>query len=132
MAYAGCPAGNSGIPAIESMPIPQNINVMVRAGTNTSNHAMTTCCAPNRVQIVDGCYLWCEVPRHYFNTSAGRDGVSGAMRQCIRAANRGRNNTDESVITGWQFNAAGRTAGAGMVKQMGLWALLVSGLVDCL
>ncbi len=124
----GCPGGNSALPAIETLPIPQNINVMVRTGTNTSNYAMTTCCAPKRVQIADGCYLWCEVPPRYFNNSADHDAVMYSMSACIRAANRGKNLTDESVITGWQFNAAAR-AGTGTAKLVAIWALLVSGLI---
>ena len=72
---------------------------MIRTGTNTSNDATTTCCAPSRVQIVDGCYLWCEVPRRYFNGSASRGDVSGSMSLCVRAANRGKDTSGESVIT---------------------------------
>ncbi len=124
-----CPGGNSAVPDLRSLPIPQNINVMVRTGTNTSNPAMSTCCAPNRVQIVDGCYLWCEVPRRYFNGSTSQSGVTSSLMSCIRAANRGRNNTDESIITGWQFNTGARAAGTtATAKQIGLWVLLVSGL----
>ncbi len=40
----------------------------------------------------------------------------------------GKNDSSESLITGWQFNAGERT-GAGTAKQMGLWVLLVSALV---
>jgi hypothetical protein len=46
----------------------------------------------------------------------------------IRAANRGADTSGESVITGWQFNAGGRT-GAGTAKQMALRVLLVSALM---
>ncbi len=128
MATATYPGDNSAIPAIESLPIPQNINVMVPTGTNTSNYAMTTCCAPSRVQIVDGCYLWCEVPRRYFNNSASHNDVTSSMLACIRAANRGKDTSGESVITGWQFNAGGKI-GAGTVRQVGVWVLLVSALM---
>ncbi|KAG7285286.1 hypothetical protein NEMBOFW57_009908 [Staphylotrichum longicolle] len=125
MANSSCPGGNSALPSIVTLPIPQNINVMVRTGTNTSNLAMSTCCAPSRVQIVDGCYLWCEVPRRYFNGSSNRDNVMFEMGACIRATNSGSNITNDSVITGWQFNAGARAGPAGMAKQIGLWNFAV-------
>jgi hypothetical protein len=112
------------MPAIESLPIPQNINAIVLPGTNTSDPAMVTCCAPNRVQIVDGCYLWCEIPASYF---VGSDdaGARSATSSCLEEHGR---NYKESRITGWQFNA-GTRAGAGSAKQLGLWALALSGVV---
>lgn len=131
MANSSCPLGNSALPSIVTLPIPQNINVMVRMGTSTSNLAMSTCCAPSRVQIVDGCYLWCEVPRRYFNGSSSRDDVMFEMAACITATNTGRNITNDSVITGWQFNTGAR-AGTGTAKGIGLWVLLVSGFLHVL
>jgi hypothetical protein len=112
------------MPAIESLPIPQNINAIVLPGTNTSDPAMVTCCAPNRVQIVDGCYLWCEIPASYLD---GTDdaGARSATSSCLEEHGR---NYKESRITGWQFNA-GTRAGAGSAKQLGLWALALSGVV---
>ncbi|KAM7210260.1 hypothetical protein V8F06_014354 [Rhypophila decipiens] len=42
--------------------IPQNINVVMLGGSNNTLEAMTNCCAPNYVQVLDGCYLWCKIP----------------------------------------------------------------------
>ena len=121
-----CPLGPSGVPAIAALPVPQNINVVVRPGVSTTKEAMAACCAPSRVQIVDGCYLWCEIPARYFNHSANHDTVVQQMTSCIRAENKGKNTTDEAIGTGFQFNAAGRV---GVVRGVGVWVLLVSGLV---
>ena len=91
---------------------------------------MSRCCAPSRVQIVDGCYLWCEVPQRYFDGSTDESGVTYSFLACIRTANIGRNATDESIMTGWQYNTGARAAGTmATAKQMGLWLLLVSGLM---
>lgn len=112
------------MPAIEALPIPQDINVIALPGTNTSDPAMVTCCAPNRVQIVDGCYLWCEIPASYFN-GTDDEGAQQGTSSCLRVNGR---NYNESRITGWQFNAAAR-AGTGSAKQLGLWMLALSGLI---
>ncbi len=130
MANATC-LGNSAIPDIHNLPIPQNINVMVRAGSNASNYAMEVCCTPSRVQVAQGCYLWCEVPSRYFNGSTRKEDVAQEMSACVRVA-MGTNLTDnESRITGWQFNAGAR-AGIATAKQIVFWALLVSGLISLL
>ncbi len=119
--------GPTAMADISTMPIPQNINVFVRPGNDTANIAMTNCCAPSRVQIVDGCYIWCEIPKRYFNNTKDHGTISAEMSSCMRAVNRGLNDTkDVPTITGSQFNAAGRV---GMVKGLGAWVLLVSGLV---
>jgi hypothetical protein len=119
-----CP--NPAIPAIESLPIPQDINLMIIPGTNKQDPAMTLCCEPNPVQIVNDCWLWCEIPASYWvNGTASNDAVQQATGACLRT--NGRNLT-ESRITGWQFNAGGRV-GAGSVRSVGLWVLALSGLV---
>ena len=127
---ATCPGGDSAIPDAFSLPIPQNINVMVRTGSNASNHAMEVCCAPNRVQVTTGCpYLWCELPRRFFNESSDPAYVGVKVSACLRSA---ANFTDgDSRGTVFQFNAGAR-AGTATAKQMGLWVLLVSGLISYL
>ncbi|KAK4152740.1 hypothetical protein C8A00DRAFT_44226 [Chaetomidium leptoderma] len=122
MANTTCPSDM--IPAIESLAIPQDINVMVIPGTDTSNPPMVTCCAPNRVQIIDRCWLWCELPQSYLNGSTQED-ARGATSTCLRINGR---NSNESKITGWQFNTAGRTERSS-AKQIGLWVLALSGLI---
>ncbi len=127
-ANATCPGGDSAIPDAFALPIPQNINVMVRTGSNVSNHAMEVCCAPNRVQVTTGCpYLWCELPRRYFNESSDPASVGSKVSACL-----GTNFADgDSRGTVFQFNAGAR-AGTATTKQMGLWVLFVSGLISYL
>ncbi|KAK4154933.1 hypothetical protein C8A00DRAFT_13994, partial [Chaetomidium leptoderma] len=48
---------------------PYDTNLMIIPGTSTSDPAMVTCCAPNRVEKVDDCWLWCELPQSYFNNT---------------------------------------------------------------
>ena len=122
-----CPSEDSAIPDIHNLPIPQNINVMVNAGSNISDHAMQVCCAPNPVHVTEGCpYLWCEVPQQYFhNGSARHDDVISSMSACLGDAGRGNSTGGESRGTSWQFNSGSRP-GTATAKQVGVWVLLVS------
>ena len=90
---------------------------------------MRLCCAPNRVQIVDGCYLWCEIPKAYFNNT-DKNGAMSGFAACLTVQKRITNNT-ELKITGYQFNAAARP-GMGSATQIGLWVLALSGLIYAL
>ena len=66
MANITCPPRNQ-LPTPSS--IDSDVNYVLRAGTNTSDPAMTACCAPNPVNFIDGCFLWCEYPNRYSNDS---------------------------------------------------------------
>ncbi|KAK3905730.1 hypothetical protein C8A05DRAFT_12486 [Staphylotrichum tortipilum] len=112
----------SSSPLLSSLPIPQNINVVSTPGNDTSWPGMVVCCTPNPVQIVNGCYLWCEVPARYFNGTSSRDAESDVMSCVMRNAN----DEDGGRILGVAFNAAPRV---GAVKWMGVWGLVVSGVV---
>ena len=68
MENATCPPRNQ-LPTHGNLPIADDIDYVLRAGTNTSDLAMTACCAPNPVNFVDGCFLWCEYPNRYSNES---------------------------------------------------------------
>ena len=68
MANVTCPPRNQ-LPTHGNLPIADDIDYVLRAGTNTSDLAMTACCAPNPVNFVDGCFLWCEYPNRYSNES---------------------------------------------------------------
>jgi hypothetical protein len=115
----------SEMPGIDSLPIPQNINVVSTPGNDTAYPPMASCCAPNRVQIVDGCYLWCEIPKSYFN-GTDNDGAGSAFSTCLRL----RRGDDDAVrITGYQFSAAAARPGVGSAKQIGVWVLALSGLI---
>jgi len=112
------------IPDFVNLPIPQNINVVATPGNDTSYPPMKACCEPNRVQIVDGCYLWCEMPKRYFN-GTDKDSARSSFSSCLVFQ---QGNTTDRRITGYQLNAATRP-GLGSAKQVGLWALALSGLI---
>ncbi|KAK4206485.1 hypothetical protein QBC37DRAFT_434863 [Rhypophila decipiens] len=50
-------------PDIRSIPtLPKDINIAMIGGENVSHPAMVRCCYPNHVQLLDSCYLWCQIP----------------------------------------------------------------------
>jgi hypothetical protein len=114
------------IPALSSLPIPQDINVVAVPGTNTSNSAMKKCCEPNTVQIVNGCWLWCEIPDRYVHNMSSKYDTIAVVDNCLQF---NRNNND-SRMSDYHFveNVGGR-AGAVSVKGLGAWVLALSGLV---
>lgn len=50
------------------LPIPKGINYAATQGRNGSESWMVKCCAPNPVSLVDGCYVWCELPKTQITT----------------------------------------------------------------
>lgn len=73
----------SGVPL--DLPIPKGINYGATQGRNGSEPWMVKCCAPNPVSLVDGCYVWCELPKARITTLpdgkrvATLEAVSGPM-----------------------------------------------------
>ncbi|KAB5586294.1 hypothetical protein GE09DRAFT_1049259 [Coniochaeta sp. 2T2.1] len=123
MANTSCP--DDALPDVKSLPIPQNINVMVAPGSDASFPPMVTCCQPNPVQVVDHCTLWCELPKSYFDKGESRGDVDNKAASCLRLHG---GNTTWPKISGFQLNAGGRT-GSWTVKQASIMALALSGLV---
>ncbi|KAL1896311.1 hypothetical protein Sste5346_004694 [Sporothrix stenoceras] len=107
-----CPPGDQ-IPAIGNLPIPTGIAVVAIPGSNISDHAMVTCCAPRPVNIANGCYEWCQVT----------DANITNFTSCLDL--NGRDNSS-TVTTYRHSNAAGTAAATVTVAQIGLWALFVS------
>jgi hypothetical protein len=124
VANATCPPRTS-LPDIQNLPIPQNINVMVTPGNDTSYRPMEICCEPSNVQIADGCYLWCELPERYFN-GTDKEGARASSSSCMSFE---RLESDGRRIIGWQMNGVGARPAGGSAKQIGLWVLALSGLV---
>lgn len=114
MSNVTCPPGNT-LPEIASLPIPQNIPVIVIPGSNASDVSMVNCCYPEPVAVADSCYEWCEVPK---NTSVMEFG------NCLRI--NGKTNNQSSIV-GFQSDAP--PAPSATIMKLGLWTLLVSGLV---
>ncbi len=97
---------------------------------------MVACCTPSRVQIVDGCYVWCEIPSRYYGADGkeSKDAARGELSSCLRLGRNsdgvvnGSSSAEEhgGRIVGFQMNGVGRTKG---VRGVGVWALAVTGLV---
>ncbi|KAB5522869.1 hypothetical protein GE09DRAFT_1154428 [Coniochaeta sp. 2T2.1] len=124
---ANCPSDS--IPAIESLPVPHDINLMIIASTNASSpqkDQMVTCCKPNQVQVVNDCWLWCEIPKAYYDKYHGdKDAVRDGTSACVRGSS---NTTSAPAIQGWQFNTGTRT-GICSGKEMAVVVLALSGLI---
>ncbi|KAK1765279.1 hypothetical protein QBC33DRAFT_545074 [Phialemonium atrogriseum] len=110
-----CPANNS-IPALESLPLPKDINYVITPGDNPKDKAVVACCAPNSVNLVDSCYLWCETSSQYSNKSDTLSQFGGCLRQ----------NNRTTAITA--FHEAGAASRAPTVAGVAV-AALVAGLM---
>ncbi|KAB5582836.1 hypothetical protein GE09DRAFT_1211457 [Coniochaeta sp. 2T2.1] len=120
-----CPTDR--IPDIVSLPVPQNINLIIVPGSDATYPSMVSCCQPNKVEIVTRCWLWCEIPKSVFN-GTDEKGAQYLTKICLK--NHGRESNDlAGSITGWQFNAGIRAGTAGTMKQMDVWMLSISGWI---
>ncbi|KAI0406965.1 hypothetical protein F4802DRAFT_61494 [Xylaria palmicola] len=50
------------LPSFESLPVPRDIPVGGLVRRNDTLLAMQLCCAPNPVNAIGDCVLWCEIP----------------------------------------------------------------------
>lgn len=87
---------------------------------------MTNCCAPNPVNLVNNCYLWCQLPPSQLYVDS--DGLlTSDFDDCLRANGL---NIDETPISGYHyFNGAGMVAPT--IKGVWVWALFVVGALGC-
>ncbi|KJR82130.1 uncharacterized protein SPSK_03711 [Sporothrix schenckii 1099-18] len=113
-----CP-GAGVLPDLESLPIPHDVPVAVIPGTNASEPDMVACCSPNAVHVVEGCYLYCQAPPANPDLSS--------FGNCLTVNHRDLN---KSRILGFSNDAApgGHTSPSMTMAQLGVWALLVSGV----
>lgn len=105
------------MPDADSLPIPHDVRVAVVPGTNTSAAWMIDCCYPNAVNLVEGCYLYCVVPKNMTNVSV--------FAECLQVHGR---NLNESNIVIISSDAPGFKAPTMSVMQLGILALAVSGI----
>lgn len=127
-------------PAILGIPeIPKDINVAMIGGTDVAHPAMVHCCWPNHVQLLNGCFLWCQIPepRPDEKDSLGQpkvkfehaDDIFGNFTTCLRS-DSGYNTSVNLAIQGNIPNMAGervRPPRLGSFVAMGL--LVAAGLV---
>ncbi|KAK4035076.1 hypothetical protein C8A01DRAFT_18206 [Parachaetomium inaequale] len=57
---SSCPTGEASIPT-SFASIPTNISYVAVPGQNVTERWMVRCCEPYPVQLVDGCWEWCQI-----------------------------------------------------------------------
>lgn len=115
----------SGVPL--DLPIPKGINYGATQGRNGSEPWMVKCCAPNPVSLVDGCYVWCELPKARITTLP--DGKkSSDFGSCLRT--NGRDRDEESGVL-FELNAAssGTKTAKVTTKALGVWMVAMAGTI---
>ncbi|KAI1149596.1 hypothetical protein F4825DRAFT_453278 [Nemania diffusa] len=103
----------NSFPSFESLNVPKHVSV---GGLSTSNDtllAMQICCAPNPVNAVGDCVLWCEIP-----SNSTKDGWTACTAQYVKEAH------------GVAYQSEGTTTTAIRPTMIGIVtiALLISGL----
>lgn len=119
----GHPDRMTSIPDIKGIEtIPQNINVVMVGASNDTLQAMTSCCAPHYVQVLDGCYLWCKLPgpEHV-------DNIHSNFTSCLDGNGMAR--TGRLIVGGNIPNAGERVGPAVTSVGLGLWGLVVVGVL---
>ncbi|KAH6848409.1 hypothetical protein B0I37DRAFT_163831 [Chaetomium sp. MPI-CAGE-AT-0009] len=108
--------------------IPNGIPFIIVPGNNTEARYMTECCAPNKVNLVIGCYMWCEIPDRYLLRNGDSD-----IHLCI-SDNGWPENNDSTVLymePGHDSESgAGRVVGRMGVMGLGVWGLLLAGFLS--
>lgn len=115
----------NAVPA--DLPIPKGINYAATQGRNGSEPWMVKCCAPNPVSLVDGCYVWCELPKTQITTL--KDGKKNTdFLNCIRV--NGRGNDERSPVI-YELNApsGGERTARVTTKALGVWMIGMAGVV---
>lgn len=122
--------GPNAVPDPIQYPIPRDKSFAFLPAVNGNGSPpwMLECCQPNPVSLIDGCYLWCQLPAPS-TVPAGVDFSNAArMRNFSRCLkNNGRNISESNIITYHFANgASGKMVGmAGMM----VWVVLASGFV---
>ncbi|KAK4206227.1 hypothetical protein QBC37DRAFT_140818 [Rhypophila decipiens] len=135
-----CPGtSRSAMPTIDSKDtIPQDIDVVMITGNNVSHPAMTACCAPNKVQLLDGCYLWCKIPGGDYYTNTGQRGapkletksdIFRNISSCLDLNGFNQHEGEKGSVQGNIVSASLATGSRGSLSTLGLgiWALVVLG-----
>lgn len=104
MANITCDLGS--LPSYNALGLSPSLNVVMVPGNNVSDAAMTACCAPSSVNLVDTCVEWCEIPKSYFNQSSTwtQAGVEDEFHACL--LDNGRVPGKTLIITGYHFGLA--------------------------
>ncbi|KYK57949.1 hypothetical protein DCS_04962 [Drechmeria coniospora] len=91
---------------LQSLPIAKSISYAAISGNDPFDPAMTICCHPNPVNVVEQCVEWCQLPERFLNQTKGDLGDAfHDFSRCLRLARRDHNQTDGYII-GFQSSAA--------------------------
>lgn len=116
---------NTTLPSLEYY-----INPSIKYGmtpfNNISYDAMVTCCAPNDVNLILGCTLWCELPEEMLD-EAERSGLSllSPFSSCLKREAR----EEGAIMMTGTSASAGEVVRAPRVRELGVLGLMVSGFM---
>lgn len=117
---AVCPP-NTELPDIGNLPIPKDLNVYVQPGTNVSVPGLVTCCSPNKVQLANTCYVWCQIPDTFFNGTKSSSTLTDGFDKCLFDNNAARNRS----ISGYRI-ASGATKAVPSIQALCIILLVVA------
>lgn len=88
---------------------------------------MVKCCAPNSVSLVDGCWVWCELPKTRITTLPNSKKTTD-FATCLKTSGWDRDGPSGVLF---ELNAASSGAKTATVttKALGVWVLGMAGMV---
>ncbi|KAJ1326049.1 hypothetical protein MN608_09251 [Microdochium nivale] len=106
--------GPNALPEFEALLLPLDRNLFMVPNSEVTLIAMADCIAPDRPNIAEMCYLWCEITPAMLNRTAGNvDNAAMSLSSCLRSRKA------DNVIAGWHKSAAPSTSAKGVLA-MGL------------
>ena len=118
---------NNAIPAYESLGLPADINVGLTPKNNASMAAMERCCAPNPVEIVEDCTLWCELPDQFMEGLSEEDILPLILSDCLQRNKS--NSSDIRAVMAHRAESLAVPATRPTMAGFGIFTLLVLGVV---
>ena len=102
--------------------IPQDVNYVIIPGNDSTLPWAVSCCEPNPVNVVGGCYLWCEIPERRITTTEDGKRTSD-IGTCMRTTGKPLN---EYAMYSLHFSGGGASRMG--VKGFGIWALVTAAM----
>jgi len=84
---------------------------------------MVECCSPNPVNLVGGCYVWCELPKSSVFVVDGKPDTN--FTRCLRA--KGWTGQDGPLFSDLRISGAHPRAYVSL-RGVGFWLVMSSGL----
>ena len=107
------------IPAtpLEQSPILRNVSYIAVMSQDALDPAITACCAPNPVSLVDNCYVWCQIPQSYLNGTSQSDSsetvIANAFGMCL-----GKHGTRAGISVDVKKSGGGTATSRGGVQRL--------------